>query len=306
MYRFVKIIALVICIVLTLPVVAQTVNGKWYGIGSVQHEGENSSYMAELSLKQRGKMVSGTFSYYFRDSLFNVRFTGSFDPKLHELHINRLPIIYYRSTSTKLGIDCSMTGSFTLLASRNESLLTGAFTSDNDHRHTVPDLKFRFRFSTDTAAILVEKGLDTTEQQMAKAAPATAVDSSSVIKLADFLARDKSLIKELEVAASTIRVELYDNGAIDYDSVSLFLNNKEVLPKSMLTHKAIRLSLRLDPQLEYNELSMYAENLGMIPPNTAAMIVYDGNIRHEIVLTSDLNKSATIRLKRKAHPPQRQ
>lgn len=251
-------------------------------------------------------MVSGTFSYYFRDSLFNVRFTGSIDPKLHKLHINPLPIIYYRSTNTKLGIDCSMTGSFTLLASRNESLLAGAFTSDNDHRHIVPDLTFRFRFSTDTAAILVEKGLDTTEQQMVKAAPVTAVDSSPIIKLTDFLARGKSLIKELEVEASTIRVELYDNGTIDYDSVSLFLNNKEVLPKSMLTHKAIRLSLRLDPQLEYNELSMYAENLGMIPPNTAAMIVYDGNTRHEIMLTSDLNKSATIRLKRKVHPTQHQ
>ncbi|MCP2937382.1 hypothetical protein NK983_32285, partial [Salmonella enterica subsp. enterica serovar Typhimurium] len=82
--------------------------------------------------------------------------------------------------------------------------------------------------------------------------------------------------------SATVRVELYDNGTIDNDSVSLFLNNREVLPASRLTHKAIRLTLTLDPNLEYNELSMFAENLGAIPPNTAALILYDGNIRHEL------------------------
>jgi hypothetical protein len=92
---------------------------------------------------------------------------------------------------------------------------------------------------------------------------------------------------------------MYDNGEIDYDSVSLFLNNKQILQKSMLTHKAIRLTIDLDPNLEVNELSMFAENLGMIPPNTAALILYDGNTRYETMLTSDLSKSATLRIRRK-------
>ena len=67
----------------------------------------------------------------------------------------------------------------------------------------------------------------------------------------------------------------------------------------MLTHKAIRLTIDLDPNLEYNELSMLAENLGMIPPNTAALVIYDGKIRYETLLTSDLSKSATIKLVKK-------
>ncbi len=39
---------------------------------------------------------------------------------------------------------------------------------------------------------------------------------------------------------------------------------------------------------------MYAENLGEIPPNTALMIVIDGDNRHEVRITSDTQKNGTI------------
>jgi hypothetical protein len=44
---------------------------------------------------------------------------------------------------------------------------------------------------------------------------------------------------------------------------------------------------------------MFADNLGSIPPNTALMIVNDGKKRYELRLTSNLEKSATIRIKKK-------
>jgi hypothetical protein len=44
---------------------------------------------------------------------------------------------------------------------------------------------------------------------------------------------------------------------------------------------------------------MFADNLGSIPPNTALMIVDDGKKRYEVRITSTLEKSATIRLKKK-------
>jgi hypothetical protein len=39
---------------------------------------------------------------------------------------------------------------------------------------------------------------------------------------------------------------------------------------------------------------MYAENLGSIPPNTALMIVRDGNKRYEVRMESSLTKSGTV------------
>ena len=43
-----------------------------------------------------------------------------------------------------------------------------------------------------------------------------------------------------------------------------------------------------------NELIMYAENLGSIPPNTALMIVYDGEKRHEINISSSKTSNGMV------------
>ncbi|MBL0146731.1 MAG: hypothetical protein IPP48_14370 [Chitinophagaceae bacterium] len=44
------------------------------------------------------------------------------------------------------------------------------------------------------------------------------------------------------------------------------------------------------PNIVVNELIMYAENLGSIPPNTAIMVVTDGGNRYEVRIASDLKK----------------
>ncbi len=44
---------------------------------------------------------------------------------------------------------------------------------------------------------------------------------------------------------------------------------------------------------------MYAENLGTIPPNTALMVVNDGDNRYEVRISSDLQKSGVIRFMHK-------
>jgi hypothetical protein len=42
---------------------------------------------------------------------------------------------------------------------------------------------------------------------------------------------------------------------------------------------------------------MFAENLGKYPPNTALMVISDGDKRYETFLSSDFKGNATIRLK---------
>ncbi len=110
-----------------------------------------------------------------------------------------------------------------------------------------------------------------------------------------FEKRNRSLIKTIEVENEVIRVDLYDNGEIDGDSISLFYNGKLLLSHSRLSEKAITLNITVDPESDdINELVMYAENLGSIPPNTALMVVTDGANRYEVRITSDLKKSGAI------------
>jgi hypothetical protein len=115
------------------------------------------------------------------------------------------------------------------------------------------------------------------------------------ITTTNFEKRDNSLIKTIEVENETFTVDFYDNGDIDGDTISVFFNGKLVEAHKRLTDKALTLTLAIDPNIIVNELIMYAENLGSIPPNTAVMIVTDGGKRYEVRIASDLKKSGVIR-----------
>ena len=67
-----------------------------------------------------------------------------------------------------------------------------------------------------------------------------------------------------------------------------------VLSHQRLSDKPISLKLDLDEDTEENIVTMYAENLGTIPPNTALMIVTDGDKRYEVRITSDTEKSGSV------------
>jgi archaellum component FlaF (FlaF/FlaG flagellin family) len=103
----------------------------------------------------------------------------------------------------------------------------------------------------------------------------------------------------MEVDMDHVKISLYDNGEVDDDSISVFLNGKLIATHQRLSTRPIQLTIPLDSLLDYVELSMFAENLGSIPPNTALMIVEAGDRQYQIRLTSTLEKSASVRIKRK-------
>lgn len=109
-----------------------------------------------------------------------------------------------------------------------------------------------------------------------------------------FKLRRKDIIKTIPISHETFKIDFYDNGEIDGDSVSVFYNGKIVLSHQRLSDKPISLKLDLDDDTEENLVTMYAENLGAIPPNTALMIVTDGDKRYEVRITSDTEKSGSV------------
>ncbi len=115
-----------------------------------------------------------------------------------------------------------------------------------------------------------------------------------VIKHPKLASRRTDIVKTIGIENPTFRLDFYDNGEIDGDSISVFFNGRVVLSNRMLTDKPISLTLSLDPNVTENVVTMYAENLGTIPPNTAVMIVTDGTRRYEVRMESDLKKSGSV------------
>ncbi len=120
-------------------------------------------------------------------------------------------------------------------------------------------------------------------------------DELVIVPKIKFEKRLNSVLKYLQIDNQTFSVDFYDNGSVDGDSISVFFNGKLVLSNKMLSEKPLTLTLTADKDKEVNELVMYAENLGEIPPNTALMIVRDGEKRYEVRITSDNEKNGTIR-----------
>jgi hypothetical protein len=108
--------------------------------------------------------------------------------------------------------------------------------------------------------------------------------------------REKEIIETLKIDAPAVRIDLYDNAEIDNDTVTVFLNNKLLLYKKMLTDKALTIYFNAFPGTDY-ELVMYADNLGTIPPNTALLVVTAGTKKYELRLSSSEQKSAAVRFR---------
>lgn len=109
-----------------------------------------------------------------------------------------------------------------------------------------------------------------------------------------FDTRRKDIVKTITIEQPTFRLDFYDNGEIDGDSITVFYNGKVVLSHQRLSDKPISLTLALDKNAKENIVTMYADNLGTIPPNTALMIVTDGSKRYEVRIESDLAKSGSV------------
>ncbi len=108
------------------------------------------------------------------------------------------------------------------------------------------------------------------------------------------MTRANPVIKQIAAEAGEIKLDLYDNGQIDGDTVSIYHNNRLLISRGRLSAKAISFKITVDKNQPHHELVMVAENLGSIPPNTSLMIVTAGATRYEVFISSSEQKNAKI------------
>jgi hypothetical protein len=112
-------------------------------------------------------------------------------------------------------------------------------------------------------------------------------------------ARANTLVKRIKMDAGNIKVDLFDNGEIDDDTVTIYHNNRLLISKARISQKPVTLNIKMNKDQAYHELVMVAENLGSIPPNTSLMIVTAGTTRHEVFISSSKQKNAKVVLELK-------
>ncbi|HVX49630.1 MAG TPA: hypothetical protein VHB48_05705 [Chitinophagaceae bacterium] len=106
--------------------------------------------------------------------------------------------------------------------------------------------------------------------------------------------RENPLVKTIVTSSPDILIELYDNGEVDGDTITVYHNNQVVALKKGLNTKPITIKVTATPNDNYHEFVMVANNLGSIPPNTALMVVRTGGKRYELFISSNEQKNARV------------
>ncbi|HJV18304.1 MAG TPA: hypothetical protein VJ552_00370 [Sediminibacterium sp.] len=108
------------------------------------------------------------------------------------------------------------------------------------------------------------------------------------------LERENKLARTIHTDEEWVQIDLFDNGAIDNDTISVYHNNIQVVKSARLAFSPIRFRIRNTLEEPVHELVVVAENLGEIPPNTALMVITAGRKRYEIFLASNEERNAKV------------
>lgn len=288
---------------------AQTVFGYWYGYANVKTKVAASNYLVELILQPEKGYVKGILNYYFKNTYRSLQVKGNYNNASRQLNLYDIPVTYFGS-NTQMEVDCMMNLLATLRVAQAGSVLQGSFKGQPDYQYTCPDINFTLTLNSDVSVRdSVLKAIREYKETYQVWTPGdkdtlrqvTIIQRkvSNLVVESQYKQRENVINNEIEVESDSLTVDFYDNGEVDGDSISVFFNNQLLAFYQRLSTKAIHFDLVLDSAKEFNELSMFADNLGSIPPNTALMIVSDGKKRHEIRMTSNLERNAVLRIRRK-------
>ena len=111
--------------------------------------------------------------------------------------------------------------------------------------------------------------------------------------------RKTEIIRRIYIHTDSVVISLYDNGEVDGDTVTVFLNGRIILSRQGLTAKAITKTIYSTDIGDSAELIMYAENLGRIPPNSGLLVLQAGYERYQVRFSGDLHNSSAVILRRK-------
>jgi hypothetical protein len=207
-------------------------------------------------------------------------------------------------------VDCPMDFVALLRVAKAGSTLNGRFVGKGTYKTTCPEIFFDLKLSKDASnedSIINEFKRYREVYQVWKPTATDTLISASVIQRPvvnyvitnEFKKRENIVADSIFVDSDSVKVDFYDNGEIDGDSISVFYNQQLIAFNRILSTKAVHFTFALDSSKEVNELSMFADNLGKLPPNTALMLVYDGTKRYDVRLSSTFQKNATVLIKRK-------
>ncbi len=100
----------------------------------------------------------------------------------------------------------------------------------------------------------------------------------------------------VDVRSNNIQLKMWDNGVVDGDILTLYLNGEVLVEQFRLSKRKSIIEIQLESA--ENVLILHADDLGDLPPNTVAVTIDDGEKEQLLMLTSNLKESGAVLIRR--------
>lgn len=101
--------------------------------------------------------------------------------------------------------------------------------------------------------------------------------------------------KTISVKKRTIKLKIWDSQVEDGDIISVYLDDKKVIDRLYLRSKPQEFDITL-PSGKEHYLTVYADDFGKSEPNTARVLIFDGNQEQVIDLVAERKKQQSVKI----------
>ena len=147
---------------------------------------------------------------------------------------------------------------------------------------------------TDSLAAVRKQQYNDSLQKAALAKSPSITDTASSVVNKALNSRTNVLLQTYHISSPDILIELFDNGEIDGDRVSVYHNNELIVSNQTLGKTPITLTINATATDREHEFVLVAENLGSIPPNSALMRITAGKQSYKLSVNTDMKTNAKI------------
>jgi len=269
---------------------AQDINGVWEGnYKNFLNIARPQKLVVELELYNDSLVTGASHLYYKNNKYEHYRISGVYRKKDSTIRFSEDSVI-----AVKLGLLADYcTGDYTMKLTVTDTLLRF------DGRWKDNTAKF---FGCPSSGVWLQKRIQkdslAARRIEAESLPGMSVkDTARIISPPVIINRRSDIQSIIEVSKSdidSIRIDIYDNGTVDQDSVMVYLDDQLLVPPSFISTNPISRVIQIDPEKPFAKIRLVAVSLGSIPPCTALLVVKTRKKRYEVNLSSNFESNGVL------------